>query len=130
MSSSRATGPLLGRLAATAGAAMRGSSNGVVSGGAALGAIVESLSKPSVLFAGLQRRPHATSSWIKVREREDFSLLLSRFIKLTERERERERASRTQGNELKEMATSTMPHVKSPFSLSSLVVSSISFHVL
>jgi hypothetical protein len=94
MSSSRATGPLLGRLAATAGAAMRGSSNGVVSGGAALGAIVESLSKPSVLFAGLQRRPHATSSWIKVREREDFSLLLSRFIKLTEREREREREHR------------------------------------
>ena len=93
MSSSRATGPLLGRLAATAGAAMRGSSIGVVSGGAALGAIVESLSKPSVLFAGLQRRPHATSSWIKVREREGVSLLLSRFIKLTARERERERES-------------------------------------
>ena len=64
MSSSRVTGPLLGRLAAAAGAAMRGSNSG------ALRAIVvvESSSTPSTLFAGLQRRPHATSSWIKVRE--------------------------------------------------------------
>ena len=69
MSSSSATGPLLGRLAATAGSTMRGSSTG---GAAALRAIVVeggSSSMPlTLLFAGLQRRPHATSSWIKVRE--------------------------------------------------------------
>ena len=71
MSSSRATGSLLGRLAATAGAVMRRSSS-INGSGTALGAIVggaesSSSSASAMLLAG-QRRPHATSSWTKVRE--------------------------------------------------------------
>lgn len=68
MSTSRATGTLLRCLSATAGAAMRSSNKSI--NGAGPGTIVvgvESSSSSVLLLAGQQRRPHATSSWIKVR---------------------------------------------------------------
>lgn len=112
MSSSRTTGPLLGRLAAAAaGAAMRGKSNG----GGALRAIVESSSTPSMLFAGLQCRPYATSSWIKVRKREG-SPPLSRPREMEEGERERERAPADEWKKWRCRHRRT-PHVEPPFSL-------------